>query len=428
MSARGRAGGRGSGAGEGLPDPPGAPPAPVRRPLAGRSAARPAHLGVDGTGAAGRGAPGGAGPLRSRLRVLLRGGAEDGADAGPGGGARDDGAAGEAPWARRGARAGWRRRGSSRPWCGASSTTPGAPAPGWETRAEATERFQGAVERLLTRHPVVVHPGHALPGTVAIASEGRRMLCAYLAHALGLDARAFAVWSALRMPDLAVLELAPDTAFLVVLRDHRLSAPDGWGGKGSAAGGTGPAPPLRSGRKRDGSRPPSPPGPGGGSGGSGAVPRSAPCAGGEVDLLGFLDVAEAWRADGSAGWCLVGIVQPAQVVAFLGPEAVREVFGDGKTVLAKRQQGTGHGRALRELPPRDAGPSPAAAALPVTSGSGGGGRGRRVLRAGRPAQRSALPLSRLSGLRGGHLARQRAAGHGEPPSPWRRSLWRPGGP
>ncbi|HEX2515076.1 MAG TPA: histidine phosphatase family protein [Chloroflexota bacterium] len=91
------------------------------------------------------------------------------------------------------------------------------PAPGWETRAEATERFQGAVERLLTRHPVVVHPGHALPGTVAIASGGR-MLCAYLAHSLGLDAaQAFAVWSALRMPDLAVLELAPErTAFLVV--------------------------------------------------------------------------------------------------------------------------------------------------------------------------------------------------------------------
>jgi broad specificity phosphatase PhoE len=86
------------------------------------------------------------------------------------------------------------------------------PAPRWETRAEATERFKGAVTCLLPRHPVVVHRGHALPGTVAIASGGR-MLCAYLADALGLDAaRAFAIWSALKMPDLAVLELTPDRA------------------------------------------------------------------------------------------------------------------------------------------------------------------------------------------------------------------------
>jgi broad specificity phosphatase PhoE len=91
------------------------------------------------------------------------------------------------------------------------------PAPGWETRAAATARFTGALDRLLPGHPVVVHPGHALPGTVAIATGGR-MLCAYLADALGLDgAQAFAVWGALRMPDLAVLELAPGrTALLVV--------------------------------------------------------------------------------------------------------------------------------------------------------------------------------------------------------------------
>ena len=71
-----------------------------------------------------------------------------------------------------------------------------------------------------------------------------------------------------------------------------------------------------------------------------ALPRAA--GGAEVDLLGFLDVAEALAAaDGSAGWCLVqGSFSAAQVVAFLGPEAVREVFGDGKTVLAN---GTGNG-------------------------------------------------------------------------------------
>jgi broad specificity phosphatase PhoE len=92
-----------------------------------------------------------------------------------------------------------------------------SPAPGWETRAEATERFKGAVARLLPRHPVVVHRGHALPGTVAIASGGR-ILCAFLADALGLDAeRALALWSALKMPDLAVLELAPDRAARLVV-------------------------------------------------------------------------------------------------------------------------------------------------------------------------------------------------------------------
>ena len=71
-----------------------------------------------------------------------------------------------------------------------------------------------------------------------------------------------------------------------------------------------------------------------------ALPRAA--GGAEVDLLSFLDVAEALAAaDGSAGWCLVqGSFSAAQVVAFLRPEVVREVFGDGKTVLAN---GTGNG-------------------------------------------------------------------------------------
>jgi alkylation response protein AidB-like acyl-CoA dehydrogenase len=71
-----------------------------------------------------------------------------------------------------------------------------------------------------------------------------------------------------------------------------------------------------------------------------ALPRAA--GGAEVDLLSFLDVAEALAAaDGSAGWCLVqASFSAAQVVAFLGPEAVQEVFGDEKTVLAN---GTGNG-------------------------------------------------------------------------------------
>jgi broad specificity phosphatase PhoE len=82
-----------------------------------------------------------------------------------------------------------------------------APAPGWESGATATARFGAVVDALQARHGVVVLRGHALPGTFAVASGGR-MLTAYLAVVLGLDAgEAFATWQGLRMPDLAVLDL-----------------------------------------------------------------------------------------------------------------------------------------------------------------------------------------------------------------------------
>jgi indole-3-acetate monooxygenase len=70
------------------------------------------------------------------------------------------------------------------------------------------------------------------------------------------------------------------------------------------------------------------------------LPRSV--GGAEVDLPSFLDVAEALAAaDGSVGWCFVqGTFSAAQVVPFLLPETVREVFGDGRGILAN---GTGAG-------------------------------------------------------------------------------------
>jgi broad specificity phosphatase PhoE len=82
------------------------------------------------------------------------------------------------------------------------------PAPGWETAANAVARFSAGIARLSERHQPVLHPGHALPGTVAVASGGR-MLISYLAHTLGYaPEQAHAVWRDLRMPDLAVLELS----------------------------------------------------------------------------------------------------------------------------------------------------------------------------------------------------------------------------
>jgi broad specificity phosphatase PhoE len=85
-----------------------------------------------------------------------------------------------------------------------------APAPGWESGAEATARFGSVVAALRARHGVVVLRGHALPGTFAVASGGR-MLTAYLADVIGLDAgEAFGAWQRLRLPDLAVLELGPE--------------------------------------------------------------------------------------------------------------------------------------------------------------------------------------------------------------------------
>ena len=85
------------------------------------------------------------------------------------------------------------------------------PAPGWEPAAAAAARFERAARAL------VVARGQASPGTVAVASGGRA-LTAYLAAQTGLDAAAaFAQWEALRMPDVAVLELAPDAAPRMVI-------------------------------------------------------------------------------------------------------------------------------------------------------------------------------------------------------------------
>jgi broad specificity phosphatase PhoE len=97
-------------------------------------------------------------------------------------------------------------------------TVPDAPpAPGWEAAREATARFGAGVERLRAVHPPVVHPGHALPGTFVIASGGR-MLTAYLRGLLGLPPEAvFPAWRALRMPDLAVVELTPTAPARLVI-------------------------------------------------------------------------------------------------------------------------------------------------------------------------------------------------------------------
>ncbi|MGH2355027.1 MAG: histidine phosphatase family protein [Chloroflexota bacterium] len=91
------------------------------------------------------------------------------------------------------------------------------PAPNWETATEAVDRFAAGVERLCAAHAPVAHPGHALPGTFAIASGGR-MLTAYLASLLGYTPhQAFESWRGLRMPDLTVLELAAGAAPRLVI-------------------------------------------------------------------------------------------------------------------------------------------------------------------------------------------------------------------
>jgi|SRR5436190_1182750 len=84
------------------------------------------------------------------------------------------------------------------------------PAPGWETALAAAARFAAGVERLCARHGPVVYPGHALPGTFAVASGGRALV-GYLASLLGYHPdEAFGTWERLRLPDLAVVDLAPE--------------------------------------------------------------------------------------------------------------------------------------------------------------------------------------------------------------------------
>jgi broad specificity phosphatase PhoE len=102
-----------------------------------------------------------------------------------------------------------------------------APAPGWEPADAVAARFGAAIARRLVEHAVVVTPGHALPGTFAVASGGRALM-AYLSAELGPDALdavvAFERWGALRMPDLAVLELAPGEATRVIVPFGTLTA------------------------------------------------------------------------------------------------------------------------------------------------------------------------------------------------------------
>ena len=154
-----------------------------------------------------------------------------------------------------------------------------------------------------------------------------------------------------------------------------------------------------------------------------ALPRAPGGGGGPA---GLPDVAEALACGREPAGALSGSFFAAQVVAFLGPEAVREVFGDGKTVHSCGTRGEGlPDRAVRRFAcPR---PSPGRSnATYLLQGVGKvGGRGTSL--AGGPAQVH-LPLSRLAdwwrtpGTSAGCGAR------GATPSPWRRSLSRPGGP
>jgi broad specificity phosphatase PhoE len=90
-----------------------------------------------------------------------------------------------------------------------------APAAGWEPAAAAADRFRGAVERRLA--DAASAPGEAGAPDFAVASGGRALM-AYLSGALGLDAgAAFARWQALRLPDVAVLEVASGAATRVVV-------------------------------------------------------------------------------------------------------------------------------------------------------------------------------------------------------------------
>jgi alkylation response protein AidB-like acyl-CoA dehydrogenase len=57
--------------------------------------------------------------------------------------------------------------------------------------------------------------------------------------------------------------------------------------------------------------------------------------GGEVDPVTFVHVIEeVAKVEGSAAWCLCQAGGCAMTAAYLGPEVAREVFGDGRAVLA----------------------------------------------------------------------------------------------
>ena len=81
------------------------------------------------------------------------------------------------------------------------------PAPRWETATAACSRFAAGVDRLRQVHEPDRNGDRVVPGTVVICTGGR-MLISYLAAVLDWSAaEAMAHWRALKMPDLAVLEL-----------------------------------------------------------------------------------------------------------------------------------------------------------------------------------------------------------------------------
>ena len=90
-------------------------------------------------------------------------------------------------------------------------------APGWETAVAARERFSAGVDRLRAEYEPNVSRDRVLPGTVVICTGGR-MLAAYLSDLLGWSPQdTFTHWQSLKMPDLAVLELAEDGQGHVVI-------------------------------------------------------------------------------------------------------------------------------------------------------------------------------------------------------------------
>ena len=92
-----------------------------------------------------------------------------------------------------------------------------APAPGWETAAAARARFNAAVEELRRRHEPEASGDRILPANLAICTGGR-MLSAYLSGLLGWTPQeSFERWQALKMPDVALVELDESGAGTVVI-------------------------------------------------------------------------------------------------------------------------------------------------------------------------------------------------------------------
>jgi broad specificity phosphatase PhoE len=90
-------------------------------------------------------------------------------------------------------------------------------APGWETASAARARFTAGVDQLRVIHEPPMNRDRVLPATLVICTGGR-MLTAYLSELLGWSPEdAFTHWQALRMPDLAVLELNEDGQGQIVI-------------------------------------------------------------------------------------------------------------------------------------------------------------------------------------------------------------------